>query len=403
MKNKILTALISALVAIAAWLYVVTVISPNSDKHFYNIPIDDSSKVILHERNLMMIKMDVDQVDVHLEGNRIDLNKLTSKDIEASIDFESSNIFDAGTHQVKINVVVSDVVDIQSKTPDKAVVEIVERKVKMVPVVADFGDTKVHSDYIKDEEKLTLDISEIQIAGPKSVVDQVSAARVKINLNGRKDSIDDSFPLALCDKNGDPVDTTYFDEYVESVKVAMPIIRVKKVMLRADVVPGGGATVENTAITWEPETITVTGSEEKLNSINELVFGKIDLGTILENETISFPLKLDPELACVSGITEVLVSIELPELTTRTLTIKDFVAENLPDNTEVEFLTQAVDIQVRGPKENVEALDPEKLEVKVDFTNTELGKVIQKATLVLNDEQIGVLGTYTVYADVKKK
>ncbi len=404
MKNKIVKALISAAVAIAAWLYVVTVISPNSDKHFYNIPIDDSSKVVLHDRDLMVIGMDVSEVDVLLEGNRIDLNKMTSKDIDASVDFEGANIFEPGTHKVKIDVVVSDVVDIQSRTPDKAVVEVVERATKPdVPVVVEFGDTKVHGDYAKDEENLTLDVTQIQIAGPKATVEQVAMAKVEIDLNGRKESIDESFAITLCNAKGEQVDTAYFDEYLQTVRVTMPIIRVKKVVLQPEIIPGAGATAENTTITWNPETITVSGNEEKLKELNEIIFGKIDLGTIVEDQTLTFPITLDPELVSISGITEVSVKVDLPDLQHRTLTIMNFEPLNLPEDMDVEFLTQALDVQVRGPKEKVDALKAEDLKMIVDFTDTEIGKVTRKAVLKLEDESVGVLGAYTVYVEVTKK
>ena len=47
MKNKLPTALLSAVIAIGIWLYVVTVVSPNSDKNFYNIPLCLSWYIIL--------------------------------------------------------------------------------------------------------------------------------------------------------------------------------------------------------------------------------------------------------------------------------------------------------------------------------------------------------------------
>ena len=54
MKNKILTILLSVGLAVALWLYVVTVVSPNSDKHYYNIPITIQSEIMLQDRGLMI-------------------------------------------------------------------------------------------------------------------------------------------------------------------------------------------------------------------------------------------------------------------------------------------------------------------------------------------------------------
>ena len=39
MKNKILAALLSVAVAFGLWLYVITVVNPESEKTYYEIPV----------------------------------------------------------------------------------------------------------------------------------------------------------------------------------------------------------------------------------------------------------------------------------------------------------------------------------------------------------------------------
>jgi hypothetical protein len=98
MKSKLVTALISALIALAVWVYVVTVVSPNSDKHFYNVPVVAQGEALLTERGLMITHTDVTTTDLHLEGSRIDLNKLSSSNITATMDV--SKIYEAGVHNL---------------------------------------------------------------------------------------------------------------------------------------------------------------------------------------------------------------------------------------------------------------------------------------------------------------
>ena len=38
-ENKLLWLLLTALVSLALWLYVITIVSPESEAEFYNIPV----------------------------------------------------------------------------------------------------------------------------------------------------------------------------------------------------------------------------------------------------------------------------------------------------------------------------------------------------------------------------
>lgn len=400
MKSKILRALLSAAIAIGVWFYVVTVVSPNSDKQYYNIPVDDASKVLLHEQQLMIVDMDTSEISVHLEGNRIDLNKLSSDKLQATLDV--SKIFEPGTHKVPFEVDVPDGVNIRSKSPSTITVEVVPRASKSVPVEVDYGDTAVAEGFMADKENKILDITEVEIAGPASVVEQISMAKIQVDLNGRKDSISEQFSHILCNAQGEPVDAKNITVNAESIKLTLAIMRIKEIKLQVKVLPGGGATEQNTTIEINPQTIWVSGSEENLNELDELEIGQINLGGILESQTISLPIKLKEGLTCESGITEAIVDIKLPELAMRTITVTNITAENVPAGMKAELLTKALEIQVRGPKEKIEALDAQNLQIQVDFTGTELGAVKRKAELVGVDADTGAVGTYTVSANVSK-
>ena len=52
MKNKLISLLISVVVALGMWLYVITVVSPGSKAPFYNVPVYLEGASILEERGL---------------------------------------------------------------------------------------------------------------------------------------------------------------------------------------------------------------------------------------------------------------------------------------------------------------------------------------------------------------
>ena len=92
--------------------------------------------------------------------------------------------------------------------------------------------------------------------------------------------------------------------------------------------------------------------------------------------------------------------MKFPELGTKTLQVNRFQAWGVPGDMDVEFITQNLEITVRGPKGLVEALTANDVTVSVDFSNAEPGTVKLKAEVTFDAEyeDVGVLGNPMVTA-----
>lgn len=405
MKNKLLTALLSVVIAVGIWLYVVTVVSPNSDKNYYNIPVVTQSEALLHERGLMITDTDISTVALHLEGSRIDLNKLNSANITATVDV--SKIYEAGTHSLTYNVtypgdVAGNAITVLSKTPSTITVKVEERITKPVPIEVHYSGSLAEN-FMADKDNKQLDVENINITGPKSVVDQISVATIAVDLEGRSESISDQFTYTLCNESGEPVDAQMVVTDVASVNMTLKIMRVKEIALKVNVIEGGGATLENTKITISPETMWVSGSDNLLEGLDSLELGTINLGDLLTNVTIAFPVKLPEGITDESGVAEVIVDVTLPELTTKTVTVKNFKAINVPAGLDVEIITKALEIQLRGPKDQIDKIKETDVVVTVDFTDAQTGTVKIKAQISCGDLNVGAIGAYTVSATVRNE
>ena len=101
MKNKPLAFLMSILVAFGLWLYVITVVSPESEKTYYESPVVIQSKNILAERGLMIVSEDP-KVTLELKGNRTTLNELNEANINVITNV--ANIEKPGTYNLTYNI-----------------------------------------------------------------------------------------------------------------------------------------------------------------------------------------------------------------------------------------------------------------------------------------------------------
>ena len=410
MKNKIGMILLSLAVSFCLWLYVITAVSPGSTDTYYNIPIVWEGESVLNENGLMVTAVSSNTVNLKLSGNRSDLSKVNSGNITIKADL--SNIREPGS-QIRITYstpsspgdVASNAFVIESKEPDSINVTVVRRVSKTVPVEVVWTGTPAEG-FMIDKENRTLDYSEVTVTGPESVVDTIAKATITVDLEGRRESLSESYHYTLCDENGDPVDAKLITTDVEEVRLDVTIRRVKDLRLTYALTEGGGATAQNTTITLSNDTIRVSGSEAALDLLGDtLSIGSINLAEINRNSILNFPISLPEGVNNLTGITEVTAEIQFNGLSIRDLTVEDLEPVNVPEGLKVELITEKLTVTLRGPSAQVANITPEDIHVTVDFTGAEPGTSTFKATVVYGNgfEQVGTLKTESVSAKIDKK
>ena len=406
MTNKLLTALLSVGVALLLWLYVVTVVSPNSDGHYNNVPITVQGEAVLQDRGLMIVSGELPTVSLHLEGNRTDLNKINSSNILIGVDV--SGIGEPGRYSLSLTQpyflsgVPNTAITVLSKSPGTVTVEVDRRISKPVPVDIQYSGT-LPENYMADKENRVLDHETVTISGPQAVVDQIAMARIEVDLEARNDSLSGQYPYTLCNEKGEPVDAKMIVTDVEAVSLTLKIVRVKEVALSVAVTEGGGATAATSVITIDPQVILVSGSDSLLEGLESLELGTLDQSELAKDEVLLIPIKLPEGITNETGVNEVKVDVKFPELTTKELTVTNIQPINIPDGLDVQIITKQLELLLRGPKDAVESVKADNISVTVDFSGEQPGTASVKALITVSIPGVGAVGTYQVTATVKAK
>lgn len=403
MKNKILTILLSVGLAVALWLYVVTVVSPNSDKHYYNIPITIQSEIVLQERGLMITNRELPTVSLHLEGNRTDLNKLNSSNITVSVDV--SRIGEPGTHNLVAvpsypGDVPNNALTVLSRNPGYITLQVEERISKTVPVEVHYTGS-LPTNFMADKDNMELNYDSIVISGPKSVIDQITVAKVDVNLEGRTESISEQYRFSLCNSADEPVDAALVTANVETVKLTLKILQLKEISLKVNVINGGGANDRNTQITVAPGKILVTGSKLLLDGLDSLVLDTINLAEITEDQILVKEIELPVGVYNETGVDEVEVTIKLPQLSTKSFTVTNIQAINVPAGMAADLITQRLTVTLRGPQASLDRINPADIVITGDFSNEQIGSATVKAVVTVNSSDVGAIGVYNVSANLR--
>lgn len=167
-----------------------------------------------------------------------------------------------------------------------------------------------------------------------------------------------------------------------------------------NIVDGGGATKDTCKIELQRETTTlwVSGSESKLRDLNEIVLGTVNLAELkAESNELTFDIVLPEGVTNMTGETQVTAIITFPELGTKKLTVNkaQFQAAGVPAGAEALWISEIVDVELRGPKDLVKNITEKDVIVTVDFTGEELGTISKVPQITLGGDYASV-GAVTV-------
>lgn len=405
-KKKLLYLLLSIVLAFGLWLYVITVVSPESEETFDNVPVVLKNQDQLTEKELMLIMEQEPTVTLKLIGNRIDLARLNRSNITVMADL--SRIAVPGEYELTYDVsfpaeVGNGAIGLESKKPSTLKVN-VERRIVDKPVEVQIVENgNVDADCIVQDQLLSTE--NVLISGPKSVVDKITSARIAVDMEGRDKTFTDQYKFTLCDAGGNPVDARLVETNVATVELTTVVQRIKEIPLRLIVEDGGGATWETSNIVIEPESIKVVGSEEDLADLDSLLLGTINLADYEADATEEFTINLPAGVKDLGGNEKATVTIQFPDLKIVELTVTNLSAINVPEGMKAEILSQSVTVKLRGPVEKMDGITADDVKIVVDLTGKS-GNINAEAQVVITNDEFasaGALGTYSVTVSLTQK
>lgn len=205
-----------------------------------------------------------------------------------------------------------------ARSPQKMKVTVEQLVTKTVPVESETSGS-IPTGYSISSLSLSPDV--ITVSGPKSLVDQVYQAVVRLDVSELNKSFTGSQGFILVNEAGGELDSSGIDMSASGViatvsvkkTVALPVNAALS-LTGADQLPEG---YQLTDITILPETVNVTGSDAALANVVELTCDAIDIAGLKESKTFTVKLKPIAGLTLETDEVEVVVRVE-PKMTTQT-------------------------------------------------------------------------------------
>lgn len=409
--NKILTSraffiVVSILISIFLWLYVVNVENTEIDVTVPDIPVtfigaDD----ILADRQLLVKDQGTQNVTLTIRCKRSQSTKMTKDNFEVTVDL--TDIRSTGVHDRIYDVKLPEDVSekdtlIIGKSPEYVTVEIARLSSKPVPVYGLLNGGAAEGYMVK---QLEFSPASVTVSGPEEIISQIHHANVVVDRENLNKTVTESCTFELVDRDGDPVDSSEIETDVSLVEVTVPIVMYKEVPLSVDIIEGGGAKESNAIVDIEPKRITLAGDAELLEGLNVITLGAIDLADFESTYTGNYQIKINNELENVSKTTEATVTVNLRGLTVKHVQAKNITCINVTEGYQAEVKTLFLDVKVRGPEGVVKLVDTYSVSVYADLADlgTYTGnKQVPAKVYVDGYDDVGVIGTYDVVISVEK-
>jgi len=368
--KNIRTFLLALVLAIAVWISAVTSADPDEVRTFPNaIPIE----IIGKDPSLIITSELPNTVEVSLRAPNSIWEQLTAQEnsVQATLDLYGLS---AGKHTLDIQIrLLVRPVQIVLKNPTTVTVTLEPFASQALPIDLSLSGQPAIGYKAGDPN---LDLQEIMIAGPESIVKQAVRARVLVSLDGVRESIDQSIGVQIVDEKNNPLKGITVTP--ESVHITIPVSQqggfrdvAVKVTVQGQV--ASGYRLENISVF--PPVITVFASDPELvNALPGIVDTQpLDLQNAKENISTRLALIL-PENITVVGTQSVQVKVGIsPIQTSVTLLNQRINILGLPEGLAAQVLPQTVDVIISGPLPILEVMTPQDVIVSVDVTGLIIG------------------------------
>lgn len=373
LDSKIFWMIVSFLVSLSVWIYVISVETVESIKTFRNVQVElVGEDTLLNMRELVITDLDTPTVTVEIRGPRRTVNALDAADLVAQVDV--SKLSQTAYTSLNYTIVYPSGVDrrslsIVSRSQDSVSFMVSKLTSKSIPVQGGF-EGKAGTGFIQDTP--IFEPSTITVSGPEVYLRNVNHAYVTF---GKDQTLDGTYTVetgyTLMDANGQPCSTENLTCTPDTIRATLPVLAVKEVPINIGIQEGAGATAENTRIDISPKTIKLAGDSAVLDGINQIqLLDTVDLSSFPTEFTGTYTIPVPNGVRNLSGTTEAHVTIEITGVKVLELDISDFVWTGLDtDQISVIVDTEKIDVLLRGPAAMIDRLTAEDIRAELDLSD----------------------------------
>jgi len=359
--------LMALVLAVMVWMAATIQANPFTEGYLAErVPVE----VVSRGEGLVVVGGVAQEVRVRVRAPESVWEDLTAVDFRAYVDLQGLGV---GLHEVPIRVEpAGNVVRILQVSPSALAIRLDTLAEKTVPVRIDvYGNPPLGY----SARPVQIAPTQVTVAGPQGLVDQVQEARGDVFLSGQKETFDTTVTIVPRDEVGNALEGLELDQ--RTARVTVPIeqevgYRELSVKPTVEGSPAPGYWVSS--ISASPSTVTVLGDPEAVNQIPGYVETfPVNVEDARADISQRVPLVFPEGVTPLEDADTVQALIEIsPVLGGQTVQLTPIVT-GLGRGLEASFSPETVEVILSGPLSELESLEAGDVEVVLDLSDYEPG------------------------------
>ena len=401
LDDSLFLKVVSVLLAIMLWGYVVIFVNNEHTTVIHDVPINMQYRQNAYQSlGLDVIEMDITTVDVSVPGPRSVTGDLTADDIiiyPAITAIDGAGVYTFLLTSDKTTNISNFTINSYSK--DSVTVRLDRLVTKEFPVEVDISSVVVAEDCMADRP--TTNPTTVSVTGPEykiNTISRVVAATITTETLSQTSVL--ASDIRLYDENGNEVNEKLLTLNVAEIDITIPIMKEITLPVKVEYVnvPSGfDSSLFKQTLSMSKIRLAVPAATA--SALTDIVVGYIDLATLKTDEKYTFELKLPAGCRSLDEVTEISATIQGANLAQRVMNVSEIKIIN-DGESAIQLMTKVINnVTIVGEKAAVEALSEGSIIAQIDAATLSAAQGQQSVEvdfLIPSTDAAYVKGVYTV-------
>ena len=300
-ERKVINIILSLLVAMGAWFFVVYNYDPMTSVRYSGVPITYTGLDTLANRGYAVAEANYKNVEVTLQQRRIDTANISAEDISVTADVSG---LATGENTVALRVAGPEGAQVRDVSVKNVTVEIASAASVEVPISVEYSG-EPEENAVPLVENMSVEMATVIATEEKlSEIDRVAAVIDPEDLDEQFKAM--TLEIAALDKEGNKVLNVVI--YPETVSFRAAAGYTKEVRLVVPVKDESDDSYERTYTV--PETVVIKGKKSTIDAYTGVTANEIDIAYYYEDSEIPIEFDLPEGVTLADGQENLLLSLK---------------------------------------------------------------------------------------------
>lgn len=398
--------IISVIIGVLCWCYVVTVIYPDTEGEF-QLKVDLANQQEEIDRlGLNIIGEASQNVTVKVRGQRYLLAQLEPEDLNITASLEK--VDGPGSYSLSLSG-ENDGIEYLSISPNTLDVKFDVFSTKTLPVETDLEGLTIPEGYLVQDQSVSP--KSITVSGPDEDLSRVERCVFSSTFNKplqRTTTVEGQ--VTLLDKNGDEVVSDHISLSSEEVTLTIPVLKIKELPFTIKFINlPPSMSEEDLTYNLSSSTLEIAGPVDQVDRYSELVLGYVDMKELTPDGVYVFEVQdaLPADFVNVQNVENVVVDFVMDDVGYRYINVDNFQLLNTSAEYDITVRTERLsNVLIYARQDILDELVPGDLVAEIDMSTREIipGQFSIGVTIYApNKELLWVSGDYSVIIHVTEK